>query len=311
MLKDISYQPKAIKILKGTLKKDRLPSAILMFGQKGVGKRLTAINYAKAINCNSRIDFDCCDKCPSCKKIVGGIHPDIHFVEATDGEIRIDAIRKIEEFLSLKPLEGKEKIVIIDDADKMNTNAFNALLKTLEEPPPNSLLILITSNEDALPLTIRSRCIQIAFYPVPSDISKELISSLISSPNIELYTKLAMGRPWITVERSFEEEKKWLLESLQDMISNNDTNKETWGDYEQMKYWFDLSFVLLRDIVVYKFTGDRDVTLLGEVFKCDSLLKALKAHDQLQEVYARLDFNLNRAITWNYVSGIVKSVITF
>ncbi len=310
MLKDIGYQRRAIKILQGTIKKERIPSAILMYGQKGVGKRLTAINYAKAINCYSAEDFDCCDKCLSCRKIEGGVHPDIHFVEATDGEIKIDAIRKIEEFLSLKPFEGKKKVVIIDDAERMNANAFNAQLKTLEEPPPNSLLILITSNEDALPLTIRSRCIQIPFYPVPSVVFKELISSFVFSKDIELYTKMAMGRPWLAVKRNFREDKKWFLDSLQDMMSNNDVNKEIWDDNGKMKYWFDLFLVLLRDIIVYRITEDKDATILGEIFSCDSPFDALKAFDQLQEVYAKLDFNLNRAITWNYVSGIVKSLIT-
>ncbi|MCX7913529.1 MAG: DNA polymerase III subunit [Thermodesulfovibrionales bacterium] len=309
MLRDVHYQPKAIKILKGTIKKERLPTAILMYGQKGVGKMFTALNYAKAINCHARVDFDCCDRCISCKKIDGRVHPDVHLIEAIDSEIKIDSIRKIEEFLSFKPLEGREKVVIVNDSERMNQNASNAFLKILEEPPPNSLLILISSNEDALPLTIKSRCIPIPFSLVPSKICREFISSHTSLADIDLSINLAMGRPWIAIERNFEEEKKLLLNSFRDMINDSDTTKETWSDNGEAKYWFDLSFVALRDMLVYKITQNKEDMLMGEIFKCKSFQEVLNAYDQLQGVYTRLDFNLNKAITWNYISTIIKSVL--
>lgn len=307
MLKDIECQPKALKMLTGTLKKNKLPSAILMSGQKGVGKRLAAINYAKAINCLESADFDSCDICPSCKKTDSGIHPDIHTIEPTNDEIKIDSIRRLEEVLSLKPFEGRKKIVIIDDSDRMNANAANAFLKTLEEPPDNSIIILISSNEDSLPATIISRCVRICFSPLPSETCKKIIFAHIAPEDINLYMNLSMGRPGIAVTRNFSEEKTWFLTLLENMISDN--SKEIWSDREQMKLWLDLSIVFIRDAAVYEVTGSKSETLLGEPCKCESIDKALDAYNQLQEIRNLIDFNINKSITWNHVSGIMKSLL--
>ncbi len=304
MLKDIEYQPKAIRILIGTLKRDRLPSSILMSGQKGIGKRFTAINYSKAVNCLNPANFDSCDKCPSCKKIDTGIHPDIHIIEPENDEIKIESIRKIDEILSLKPFEGKKKIVIIDDADLMNTNSANAFLKTLEEPPENSIIILISSNDDILPDTVKSRCIRISFYPLPYDACRKIISSHLSIKDIDLYVNLAMGRPGVAISRNFSEEKKWFLSLLKDMITDN--SKERWSDKEQMKLWFDLSYIFIRDVIVHEITGSKSDMILGEDFKCKSIKKALEAYGQLKEIRDLMDFNLNKSITWNHASGVMK-----
>lgn len=307
MLKGIECQPKALKILTGMLKKNKIPSAILMSGQKGIGKRFAAVNFSKALNCLSPADFDSCDKCLSCKKIDSGVHPDIHIIEPINDEIKIDNIRKIEEVISFKPFEGRKKIVLIDDSEKMNPNASNALLKTLEEPPDNTLIILISSNEDLLPDTIKSRCIRIGFFPLPSEACKKLISSKVSPDDINLYLNLAMGRPGVAISRNLSEEKKWFMSLLQNMI--NDSSKEMWSDREQMKQWFDLSYIFIRDIIVYEITENKSYTILGEVFKSESIKKALDAYEELQRIGDMVDFNLNKSITWNYTSGIMKSLL--
>lgn len=306
MLRDVECQPKALKILTGTIRKDKLPSAILIFGQSGVGKRLAAVNYAKAINCLNPADFDSCDKCLSCQKIDSGIHPDIHIIEPVNDEIIINSIRRLEEILSLKPFEGRKKIIIIDDSDRMNPNAANAFLKTLEEPPDNSIIILISSNEDALPDTIISRCLRVGFSPLPSEYCKKIILAHAAPKDINLYMNLSMGRPGIAITRNFSEEKTWFLTLLKNMIS--DGSKETWVDREQMKLWLDLSVIFIRDAVVYKVTGSKSDTMLGETCKCESIKKALDAYNQLQGIHDLIDSNLNKLITWNHVSGIMKSV---
>ncbi len=306
MLKDIECQPKALKILAGTIKKNKLPSAILMLGQGGVGKRLAAVNYAKAVNCFSPVDFDSCDSCLSCQKTDSGIHPDIHIIEPINNEIKTDAIRRLEEILSLKPFEGRKKFIIIDDSDRMNPNAANAFLKTLEEPPDSSIIILISSNEDALPDTIISRCLRISFAPLPSESCKKIILSHAAPKDINLYMNLSMGRPGIAITRNFSEEKTWFLTLLKNMI--NDVSKETWVDREQMKSWIDLSLIFIRDAVIYKVTGSKSDTMLGETCECESIKKALDAYNELQGIINLIDSNLNKSVTWNHVSGIMKSV---
>ena len=116
-----------------------------------------------------------CGHCSQCQRIVDGIHPDVRIIGVGTGDdegtnrrdIRIEQVRDIESFLNLTPYEGVCKVVIVDGAELMNTAAANALLKTLEEPPANSRLLLLTANEDALLPTIRSRCSALYLKPVP------------------------------------------------------------------------------------------------------------------------------------------------
>jgi len=306
MLKDIKGQPKALRILKGTLKKDRVPSAILMSGERGIGKRLAALNYAKAINCLKPAGVDSCDECISCKKTDSGLHPDVHIIEPENDEIKIESIRKLDEILSLKPFEGRKKIVLIDDSDRMNTNAANAFLKTLEEPPDNSIIILISSGEDRLPETVRSRCVKIGFSPLPSEICKEIISGRSVIKDINLHLRLSMGRPGLAVTRNFSEDKELFLKLYKNMLSDN--SKEIWSGREQMKLWLDMSLIFLRDSIVCKVTGNEADALLGESSICGSIRKAIDVYNQLEQIRNLIDFNLNKSITWNHVSGIMKSI---
>src|SRR5271157_277087 len=124
-LNDIAGQERALRILFGMLKRDRVPSAMLFSGDTGIGKRLAAVSFAKAVNCLEPAASDCCDICSSCRKIDAGTHPDITFTFPEKDEIKIDAIRKLEETLFLKPLEAGKKVAIVDDADAMNINAAN------------------------------------------------------------------------------------------------------------------------------------------------------------------------------------------
>ena len=126
---------------------------------------------------DSHSEIDACDECPSCRKIDKGIHPDFLLISPDSGQIRIDEIRAIDDALSLKAFEGRYKIVIVDDADTMNQYAANAFLKTLEEPPEDSLLVLISSNPDHLPDTIKSRCSRLNFTPLSDEACAKVIET--------------------------------------------------------------------------------------------------------------------------------------
>src|SRR3990172_7806680 len=184
-LKDIIGQEKAITILRRTLSRGRVSSAYLFTGESGIGKRLAALNFAKVLNCLSPVDDqqpDACDACDSCRKIDAGSHPDLVTVSPEKDEIRVDEIRALEDTLSFKPFEGRKKVVIVDDADRMNQSAANAFLKTLEEPPDESLIILVASNPDRLPETIRSRCSRIRFAPLSLQACREVIQRALRPP---------------------------------------------------------------------------------------------------------------------------------
>jgi DNA polymerase-3 subunit delta' len=167
-----------------------LASSFLFVGPSGIGKRSFALKLAQALLCSERPEaaMDPCGQCPSCLQAAAGTHPDIHQVSRPEGKANIplalligDREHRHREGLcydiSLKPSYGGRKIAIIDDADYLDDESPNALLKTLEEPPPRSVLILIgVSAAKQLP-TIRSRCQLVRFAPLPKDTVAELLVS--------------------------------------------------------------------------------------------------------------------------------------
>jgi DNA polymerase-3 subunit delta' len=173
-----------------------LPPSLIFAGPDGVGKRLAATALAQALNCERPIAYrhrdmdadsggvaplyagtDACGECAACKRIVRGVHADILVIEPGEsGSIKVDQVRDAIDRTAYRPFEGKRRLVIIDGADALISEAQNALLKTLEEPPPASVFVLITSRPDVLLATVRSRCQRLRFGPLtPGDVADVLI----------------------------------------------------------------------------------------------------------------------------------------
>jgi DNA polymerase-3 subunit delta' len=141
-----------------------LPPSLIFAGPSGIGKRDTAIALAQMLNCASSAGGDACGACAVCSRIARGVHPDVLIVAPGDsGSIKIEQVRDLIDRAAYRPFEGRRRVVIIDEADALMAAAQNALLKTLEEPPPSSMFVLVTSRPDALLGTLRSRCIQLRF----------------------------------------------------------------------------------------------------------------------------------------------------
>jgi len=160
-----------IERLRTKLREGRFPHGLIFSGPEGVGKHTCALMLAKALNCTNAEPGDFCDTCSNCRKIDSGTHPDLVMVSLEDDatQIKIEQIRHVLGLLELHPLEGRNKIFIIDPANLVNTGAANALLKGLEEPPENSFFILMTVNVHELLLTVRSRCQVYNFTPLTLD----------------------------------------------------------------------------------------------------------------------------------------------
>ncbi|MCK9268066.1 MAG: DNA polymerase III subunit delta' [Alkaliphilus sp.] len=166
-------QEQAVEKLKRSLENNQISHAYLFEGEKGLGKKDIALRLAFVLNCTGD-DRKPCNKCNSCIKIAGGNHPDIKIIE-NDGIIRIGEIRKIIGEMQLKPHEGRYKVYIICDADRMNMESQNALLKTLEEPPSYAVLILLTTKGYSLFPTVISRCQVIKLYPENPEVIKHYL----------------------------------------------------------------------------------------------------------------------------------------
>ena len=162
----------AVRTLEAGLKNGRLHHAYLLSGPAHVGKTTLAMQLAQAVNCTG--DDPPCGACTPCTRVGSGLHADVSVIavdpEATEGartQISIDAVRDLISSAHLRPYEGRTRVYVIQGADRLSVDAANALLKVLEEPPPDVLLLLLTDNPDGVLPTVRSRCQLVEMRPLP------------------------------------------------------------------------------------------------------------------------------------------------
>jgi DNA polymerase-3 subunit delta' len=173
---DIYGHEKPLSILKAAMATNRAPHAYLFYGMEGVGKKTVASVFARALNCTG--EDRPCGQCASCLRAEHNNHPNIVSIAAEGQFIKIDAVRQIQARMAFRP-EGGKRVFIITEADRMNPPAANALLKTLEEPAADNVLILTTARLHALPITILSRCQKLRFSPL----SKSAVARFLMEKN--------------------------------------------------------------------------------------------------------------------------------
>jgi DNA polymerase III subunit delta' len=181
-LKDVVGHRRLVTLLSRAVARDTLPPALLLAGPAGVGKKRVAMALAEAINCTAptgsdALERDACGVCASCKRIARGAHPDVVLLAPGDtGTIKIEPVRTMIVQASYRPFEARRRVVIVDEADALVEPAQHALLKTLEEPPPASIFLLVSSLPDALLPTVRSRCPRLRFGPLaPAEVAEALV----------------------------------------------------------------------------------------------------------------------------------------
>ena len=222
MWENINGQTEAVSYLKGLVQNNALSHAYLFIGPSGVGKFTTAQVLAAVLNCEN-LGENGCGRCSSCLKIFRQVHPDVFYIEPEGNFITIDQIRELKNRALLKPHEGNVKIFILDEVERLNSPAANALLKILEEPPPYLLFVLIAENLEALLPTIVSRCQLIRFRAIRQDYLESLLVANYGRTDEEakLVTRLTGGVYSETVKWTHFPEKflkrERVLKILQDL----------------------------------------------------------------------------------------------
>lgn len=217
-----------IGLLQTFLRKGTVPHALLFTGMAGVGKRTTAKTFAMALNCNwpqtvtageierAAVVTKPCGRCRTCRQILNGSHPDVIFIEPRAGLLRIEQIRKLLGELAMKPFSALQRVVIIADAQTMNAEAGNALLKALEEPPADTKMILTALQKSDLLPTIVSRCRHIRFSPIPAQALTGMLTQRqeINDQEAATIAELAGGsfsQAQRLLEAHWQTERNWLI----------------------------------------------------------------------------------------------------
>lgn len=330
-LKHIVGHERPLNILKGYIRKGRIPHALLFAGEEGVGKRHTATMFAKLLNCKenaglfsntsrqSSHDPDSCDACSSCVKVERAVHPDVMVIgpEGDGGQITVSSVRSLQESMAYRPFEGIWKIAIINDAEIMNSAAQNAFLETLEEPPHQSILILVSSRPDTLLSTIRSRCHRVNFSPLPLREMGELLQRTmkeIDEKRSLLLSTLSGGRFGYAMHEDLLSRREKSFGELGQMMSNTDT--EAWADRESMDEWFEWCQLWLRDMAVLRATGKTNLLInedkesdIRELTRQAGLWEILNLSRELERVRSNLHVSLNKQLTLNYTGILLRNTL--
>lgn len=213
-----------IKQIESAWLKDRLPHAILLHGQAGLGKRRLAEWVARGLLCeNTRDHLAACGRCNGCRLARAGSHPDLTVVTPEEGkqQISVDQVRAVSEWLAMTSHQQGWKIAIIEPAQLMTIAAANSLLKTLEEPPARSLLILVASSLQGLPATLRSRCQRLGIPRPPTAVALNWLAEATSQPVAPQVLEFTGGAPLkaLEVHAAFGKLDEEMRSSLADALA--------------------------------------------------------------------------------------------
>lgn len=185
---DVKGQDAVVKTLKNQIRTGRISHAYLFCGTRGTGKTTVAKIFAKAVNCEHPVDGSPCGECEMCKAIAAGTSMNVIEIDAASNN-GVDNIREIREEVAYRPTEGRYKVYIIDEVHMLSAGAFNALLKTLEEPPEYVIFILATTEAHKIPVTILSRCQRYDFKRISIETICDRLNELIEKEGLDVEDK--------------------------------------------------------------------------------------------------------------------------
>lgn len=333
MFETIAGNGRVKEVLERMLEAQRLPGALLFVGEEGIGKKLFALEIAKALNCKTPGPAGPCGTCSPCvrisrlnypnsaepedwKQMIWTDHPDVGMFVAPKRVLLVDQMRQLEREANFRPFEGKARVFLIDDAEKLNAPSANALLRVLEEPPPTSHIILITSRPAMLLETIRSRCQMIRFSPLsPAEIEAYLIKNELSDKaTAGLRARVAtgsVGRALLGDIDTFVDQRRAMLTVLKALAgktneaqllrSSEELNEAQYK--EEFEDRLDVLETLIRDAWMLALGGQREQLvnedLFSELEKISKQLDPERAGSwilQIEDMREQLIVNINRKV---------------
>ena len=311
--KDVAGNVRIKRILKLALERGRVPNSLIFGGPEGVGKMGMALTLAKTLNCQTSTT-DSCDACPSCKAIDEGRHPDVMVIAAEVRDVKIEQTRLLKQMAYLRPMMGKRRVFIIEEAENLNDPSASSLLKVLEEPPSFSHVILVTASPFRLLPTIRSRCRTLAFEAIGrEEIEKILLERDFSKEQARILALLVDGNLERALDLEWEEvqslkEEAW---ALFEALASGDRSAlflERFGALakavqEEFGRTLEIFSSFVRDILLLRLGGDPQFLLnpdleprLREASAAWTVRRVLGVLEELDFVLAELPKNLNKSL---------------
>ena len=264
MFEKIIGNEKNKSILEKSIEIKKTSHSYLFWGIEGIGKKLIALEFAKKMLCLEPENKEC--RCKSCIEFESGSNPDFIMIEPEDGKIKIDQIRNLQRKVAEKPINSNKKVYIINDSDKMTTEAQNCLLKTLEEPPEYLTIILICSNEYSMLSTINSRCTRMHFDNLETNQIKKFLEEKYPETKFsEKIIKLSQGSIGKTLKLNQKTQLYENIENLfdsfktKDLIDITSIAEEIYNEKEEIN-----SVLEYMNILALEFSKKRH-----KIYKCN------------------------------------------
>lgn len=323
---DIVGQEHLREHLENAIKMDKVSHAYIINGEKNAGKEFIAKTFAMALQCENRQGVEPCGECHSCKQALSGNHPDIIFItHEKPGSIGVDDIRRqVNNDVAIKPYKGPRKIYIMNEGEKMTVQAQNALLKTLEEPPEYTVLLILAANVDSLLPTILSRCVVLNMKPAKDAQIKKYLMETMEIPDYKADICVAFARGNVGKAKllanseefdKVKEEAITLLKYIKEMELNEIVAAiKKINEYKfDVNDYMDILSIWYRDVLLFKATHDvnhlifkEEIQHIRKVADKSAYEGIEKIIDALEKSKQRLNANVNFDLTMELLLLTIK-----